>query len=211
MSYQMVLWDFDGTLADTWACGLRVINEIALRHNLPQITDVSAARRLTTREFLGKLGISWFKLPMIVREWHAGMKSQMDSVEFYPGIVEVLRSLRDQQRVVGILSSNSVENIQIFLRHHQAQDLFQFVESSPRLFGKARAIRRIVKRVSLKESAVLYVGDEVRDVQAAAKAGVDCAAVSWGLHEPAFLIQHSPTHLVDRADQIPLLAPSPRT
>lgn len=207
----MVLWDFDGTLADTWDCGLRVLNEIALRHNLPQVTEVEEARRLSTREFISKQGISWFQLPMIIREWHADMKSQMENVNFYPGIVEVLRTLRDQQRVVGILSSNSVENIQICLRHHQAQDLFQFVESSPRLFGKGRAIRKIVKRVSLKESAVLYVGDEVRDVEAAAKAGVDCAAVSWGLHEPAFLNQHSPTHRVDRADQIPLLTPPTRT
>ena len=31
MRYRLVLWDFDGTLADTWSCGQQIYNQIAAR------------------------------------------------------------------------------------------------------------------------------------------------------------------------------------
>jgi phosphoglycolate phosphatase len=57
----------------------------------------------------------------------------------------------------------------------------------PRLFGKGKALRRIVRAERLDSSEVLYVGDEVRDIEAARKARVASAAVTWGLNTEAIL------------------------
>ena len=49
---------------------------------------------------------------------------------------------------------------------------------------------------------MLYVGDEVRDVEAAEKAGVAVAAVTWGFHSGSLLQSHSPDHLVTDPRQL---------
>jgi phosphoglycolate phosphatase len=205
----MVLWDFDGTLADSWSCGREIYNEIAARHGFAPITDIDAIRQMSTREFLKRHRISVFRLAKFVREWQGGMRTRMAEVGFYPGILDALQTLRNQGATLGILSSNAVENIRICLANQQVEDLFTVVESSPRLFGKAGGIRRILKRQSLTRRDLLYIGDETRDLDAAHKAGVDSAAVGWGLHRPETLRGHAPTHLVERAAQIPALRPRP--
>jgi len=65
----------------------------------------------------------------------------------------------------------------------------------PRLFGKGRAIRRLLKKEGIEPTQFLYIGDEVRDVEAARQAGVDIAAVGWGFHTLEQLSQESPTYL----------------
>jgi phosphoglycolate phosphatase len=96
---------------------------------------------------------------------------------------------------MGILSSNSAENISACLRANTVEEVFDFVVGYPRLFGKARAIRRLLKREQIEPGDFLYIGDEMRDVEAAKKAGVDVGAVGWGLHALELLAQLRPTFL----------------
>ena len=69
---------------------------------------------------------------------------------------------------------------------------FAFVVGYPKLFGKAKALRRILKQEKTPRDRVLYVGDEMRDVIAAKKAKVAVAAVSWGFHAEALLRTQGP-------------------
>ena len=83
----------------------------------------------------------------------------------------------------------------------------------PRLFGKATAIRKLLRREDVEPREFLYVGDEVRNVEAARKAGVDVAAVAWGYNAAELLSRHTPTYLWDNPDEARthLAAPSPPT
>ena len=96
---------------------------------------------------------------------------------------------------MGVLSSNAAGNIRACLEANGAGDLFDFVVGYPRLFGKAIAIRKVLRRERVAPGDFLYVGDEVRDVKAARTAGVDVAAVGWGFHTAALLARYAPTYL----------------
>jgi phosphoglycolate phosphatase len=202
MSYRMVLWDFDGTLADTWACGLDVYKAIASRHGFHQVADAEAARRMTTLQFLRHHGIPLLRLRRVIREWQIAMRGGMESVALFPGVVEALKALQERGCILGILSSNSCDNIRTCLRARGIEGLFEVIDAGRGLFGKARGIRRIVRRQGLSRGEVLYVGYETRDVEAAREADVDSAAVGWGLHPLEILARSAPTHLVERAEQI---------
>ena len=76
----------------------------------------------------------------------------------------------------GILSSNREETIRTCLRANGVENLFAFVIGYPKLFGKAKALRRILKSRDLERAELLYVGDETRDIEAAHKAKVRVAA-----------------------------------
>src|SRR4051812_18611395 len=111
MRYRLLLWDFDGTLANTWESGQEIYNEIARRHRFTPITDREAARRLSTREFLRQHRIPLLKVPLVMGEWPAALRSRMTAVPLFPGIHEMLLELHQTGRTLGILSSNQEENI----------------------------------------------------------------------------------------------------
>src|SRR5262245_13801927 len=95
----------------------------------------------------------------------------MASVPLFPTLPRVLRGLRGAGCRLGVLSSNAEGNIRACLRAHQVEELF--------------------------EAVVGYVGDEVRDIEAARK-----AAVTWGFNTRDLLARHRPDHLVERPDQL---------
>jgi phosphoglycolate phosphatase len=194
--YPLVVWDFDGTLADTFGLALTTFNELAGRWGLRPITDPESARRLTGREFLRQHGVSWLRLPRVVRAYHAAVRGQMAGVQLFAGVPELLRGLRGRGVRLGVLSSNTRENILTCLAAAGLAGEFEFVVGYSRLFGKARALRRVLRATGVAPGQCLYVGDEVRDLEAARRAGAAFAAVSWGFHAEDLLAGYGPTYLV---------------
>jgi phosphoglycolate phosphatase len=207
MRYRMVVWDFDGTLADTLALALATYNALAARHGFRPVADPAAVRGMGSRAFLRHHGIPLLRLPLLLREYRAETSGRMAEVRLFEGLPAVLARLREAGVVQGILSSNSAANIGVCLRANGVGDLFAFVVGYPRLFGKGRALHRLLRAHRVEPGQALYVGDEERDVAAAHQAGVAVAAVGWGLHAPAVLARQSPTYFWPAPDAVwPALA-----
>lgn len=120
----------------------------------------------------------------------------MDEVEPFAGIVDVLRELQKKGFSIGVLTSNQAVVANEFFEAHDFPK-FDFVVSEKTLFGKDRALRRIIKRFGLEKNQVLYVGDEPRDVSASRKAGVQVLGVTWGLAGVEGFAQKMPDKLVN--------------
>jgi phosphoglycolate phosphatase len=103
---------------------------------------------------------------------------------------------------LGVLSSNKEDNIRRCLRANGVENLFSFVVGYPKLFGKGKALRRILRAERLEKSDVLYVGDEVRDVEAARKAGVAVVAATWGFHAESILRDSRPDQIIADPGQL---------
>jgi phosphoglycolate phosphatase len=206
MHYQLVVWDFDGTLADSWASTLATYNRLAPRFGSLPVADPAAVRGMSTREFLKVHRISWLRLPALLRRFLAEQRDEMQAVRLFPGVRGVLDRLHRCGVPQGILSSNVTDNISACLNANEIDHLFTFVTGYPRLFGKARALTKMLRQKNLRGADVLYVGDEVRDVEAARQAGVDVAAVAWGFNDTDRLRQAGPSFLVSEpADLLPLV------
>jgi phosphoglycolate phosphatase len=88
------------------------------------------------------------------------------------------------------------------LRANGAEQHFAFVVGYPRLFGKGKALKRILRAERLTRSELLYIGDELRDVEAAKKAGVRVAAVTWGFQKTELLRTGTPDYLVSDPNEL---------
>ena len=203
MTPRLIVWDFDGTLADSLAVSVGIFNRLAPELGFRPVADVATARAMGIRELLRRHGISWWRLPRLVRRFHAAAAAEADRLVLFPGLVDILAGLRTRGVRLGILSSNSEDNIRRCLRANGAEDHFAFVVGYPRLFGKAKALRRILRAEGLGRADVLYVGDESRDVDAARKAGVAVAAVTWGFHAEVILRASGPDHIITDPGQLP--------
>ncbi len=195
MKYELAIWDFDGTLADTLKTGLQFFNESAARYGFRPIDDPASARNMTTREFLKFHRISFWLVPKLFREFTAWQSHHINQISLFAGIQEVVQRLHACGCKLGVVSSNSEPNIRTCLEVNQVAQNFGFVTGYSRLFGKKRVLKVVLKRYGVAANKVVYVGDEVRDIEAARAAGVSVAAVAWGFNSAPTLEQSSPDYL----------------
>jgi phosphoglycolate phosphatase len=199
----IAIFDFDGTLADSLDLAITEYNRLAPRfrvrtlemHALPRL------RAMKPQAVMKEYGISFWKLPWLVRSMRSAMHARAEALRPFPEVIPMLRALAERGCRCSILSTNSNENIAHFLARNDLS-LFEHVAGGSSMFGKPRALKRLIQRAQLDAASVYYIGDEVRDVTAASAAGVRSVAVSWGFAAREALIAHQPDHLVDRPDQL---------
>ena len=196
MEWQLI-FDFDGTLADSMSTSMAIFERIGPGLGLKPFADIDAARRMPTRKLLSKIGVTFWNLPRVVKAFQSAVAEHAHEIQLHAGIADTLRAIHATGTTLGILSSNREDNIRKCLAANGVEGLFKFVVGHPQLFGKARALNRIRRRQKLLRSQVMYIGDESRDVQAARRAGLRCAAVSWGYHAPEMLLRYKPTLLLN--------------
>jgi phosphoglycolate phosphatase len=204
---KLLLFDFDGTVADTFQCGLEILNSMAgeFRFRPLEEADLPRARDMRTRELIKFLGIPATRLPKISQRGKEELNLRMDSIQPFHGMVDILRSLHAGGFRLGILTSNSEDNVAVFLKKFGIE-IFDFVCTSSKLTGKARVIRKILKDHKLKPRQVLLVGDEVRDIEAAQETGIHMAAVTWGYNSRKSICELNPDHLIETPEELRELA-----
>ncbi|MBK1881083.1 HAD-IA family hydrolase [Luteolibacter pohnpeiensis] len=204
MNYQTLIFDFDGTIADTLEESRKIFNEIAPDYGIRQVDreEIDNLRHLSLKELLAHLEIPKRKVPVFIARGTGMMRRNIESLPLIPGIGEVLRELRPQVKGFGILTSNSTPNVELFLESHGLRDLFDFISSTSKLTGKARHLRAIRKTFSLRPEEMLYVGDEIRDIKAARKARISIAAVAWGFNSREALAAEGPELVFSKPQEL---------
>ncbi len=194
---KVVLFDFDGTLADTFADGLEILNDLSKQFGFRRLEgdDIERARDMTTRQVMKFLDVPSRKLPTIAQHGVAKLKERMPHIRPFAGIPEMIQELTGLGIRIGIVTSNSEENVNLFLKKYQITG-FEFVRSSSRLLGKARVIRKAMKEFSFRPEEAIFVGDETRDIEACRRADLRCIAVTWGYNSQLALKAQSPYRII---------------
>ncbi len=198
-----VIFDFDGTLGDTIELVSRIYNENAhLYGALPVSKDeFPELRKLGYKKAMKAKKIRWSVLPKLVLFVSREMKQHMGEVKPYPGVVSMLKELQASGISIGVLTSNDGALVQDFLNSNNFP-VFDFVVSEKTMFGKEKALKRIMKRHKLIKEKVIYVGDESRDVVACKKAGIKIIGVTWGAGGKESFIATPPDRQVDTAGEL---------
>ena len=199
MRYPALIFDFDGTLADTLAAAVEVYNGLAESYSLRPITreEIPALQDFELKELLKHLGVSKLRVPSLLAKGRKALRADITKLSLNEGMAELLPQLRENCSCFGILTSNSTENVEAFLEAKGLRDLFTFISSTSKLSGKHKHLRAIEKTFSLERAQMLYVGDETRDIRASQKAGIHVAAATWGFNSTEALERQNPTYLLD--------------
>lgn len=204
---QVVIFDFDGTLANSIGLAIRLYNQHAQQFGADTIDNSELedlrkmAREQGYKQVLKYKKVRLSRLPSIVLTVGKEMRSHMTEVKPYDGIIDTLQELKAKGYRLGVLTSNQEYLVREFLETHQ-YPLFDFIVSEKTLFGKDKALRRIIKKFALDSRGVVYVGDEVRDVAACNKANIDVIAVTWGVAGVGGFTKVVPTKTIDTPDQL---------
>ena len=203
--YRLVIFDFDGTLADSGDWFLSTVDHLAERFRFRRVSpeEVEALRGKTTREVIRQLGIPRWKLPAMARYLHALLAQQTDRITVFDGIVPMLGDLRHGGVRLALVTSNAEHNVRAILG--PTVDSFDWLECGASLFGKARCYRRVLRRSVMPRGEVLSIGDETRDIVAARKVGIACGSVLWGYAHPTALLAMRPDLAFETPAQIATL------
>ncbi len=202
MNYRLVLWDFDGTLADSLKLALEIYNRIAPKYKALPTYDPDSLRGLPAREIMKRHNVRCHRFPFLIREFLIEQRRRISEVGLHEGIAETLESITKAGLRQAIVSSNSEQNIRACLEQHGVLEHFEFVIGMRRLFGKKRGIKKALKLAGLTAGEVLYVGDETRDIRAAHQMRVPIASVTWGINTKELLEESHPEHLITQPDQL---------
>ena len=201
---KVIIFDFDGTIADTVEALVVIANRLALEFDYPQITpeELALLRNLTSREIIKYSGISVFKIPFLVKKVKGELKRKIPDLKPISGIQESLLILKEKNYRLGIITSNSEENVKEFLKVNDLESIFEFIYSGVTIFGKTTIINNVLRQQQIKSSEAIYVGDETRDVEASQKANIKVVAVTWGFNNEEVLAQQKPDFLVRHPSEL---------
>ncbi|MBB3947388.1 MULTISPECIES: HAD family hydrolase [Rhizobium/Agrobacterium group] len=204
-AYKLIIFDFDGTLADSGAWMIRALREMSERHRFvsPSDTQIEYLRGLSVCQVLKWMRVPVWRIPLIVRDLRKLAREA--TFDMFPRTEKVLFLLQDQGVELAILSSNSVENIQRVLG--PLERYFAYIEGSSPIFGKGKRINKILRRFERSRNEVLLVGDEVRDIEAAMSQNVASAGVTWGYAKREALACSNPTHILEDIEDLIDLKP----
>jgi phosphoglycolate phosphatase len=181
MTYRLAMFDFDGTLADSFPFFLSVFNTVADRHAFRRI-DVARAgelRHIGVRQMMDHVGLPAWKLPLASKTFMAMMQDSAHEIPLFDGIADALRHLHGRGVRLAVVSSNSEHNVRTVLGPELTALVARF-DCGMSVFGKASRIRAVLKACGAAPAEALYIGDQATDAEAARKAGVAFGAVHWG-------------------------------
>ncbi|TKC87981.1 HAD family hydrolase [Trinickia terrae] len=196
MAVKLAIFDFDGTLADTYPVFIDSINALAARHGFRRVEkgEEQKLRQLSAVDILRELQLPLWRVPAVISDFRAVMRERIDEVKPFPDIVDTLRTMAEARIALAVATSNTIDNVRTVVGASLLEH-FIALECGSTLFGKEYRLRRILQATHIPPSDTLYIGDEIRDAQAAQQAGMSFGAVAWGYTHIDALLRHDPAEV----------------
>ena len=193
----IILFDIDGTIADTISAGLEIINSHAEKFGYKKLegelnTHMSALQLVKLAE------IKLWKLPYLVYQLKKKLSEKADEIQLLPEAKPLIKSLSEAGHELGILTSNSFKNVKAFLQKYELDSYFIFTKTDVSLFGKKKALAKTKKLLNKK---IIYIGDELRDIEACRKNNIPIVSICWGLNSYEALESHNPGFVAKNASE----------
>jgi 2-phosphoglycolate phosphatase len=186
-----VLFDFDGTLADTAGDLAAALNHLRIQKGFKEIA-VSEVRPYASMGARGLLRIGFGLTPEDadyprLREAFLEFYDGRVCVEtrLFPGMRELLDALVFRKIAWGVVTNKAAR-----FTHRIVQALalqpgcVVCGDSTPHLKPHPAPLQLASRILGVPVENCMYVGDDLRDVQAARAAGMRPVAVEWGYHSP---------------------------
>ena len=189
----LVIFDFDGTLADSWTVAVDALRSAARSFGYPELTsaEVDELRGRPTRDVLASFGVPLWRVPRMAAHVRDRLAGVAGDIELFDGVPEMLAALEGAGVKIGVVSSNAASTVEQVLGPDNLRRLAR-VECGATLLGKSRRFQRLMREVGADKARTIAVGDESRDLDAAAAVGIVGLGVEWGYARPSLLQSMAP-------------------
>ncbi len=203
MHCKLIIFDFDGTLANSFPIVLNMLDELAQKFNTKRLNhaDIPHLRNYTPRKIMKMHNVRLWKVPAILKFTRMRMRSDAHRIHKFEGIDEVIRELYERNIKLGIITTNTRGIVEQVL----GPEIFKLITyflGEVSLFGKPKALKKMLSLSGVEKSETLAIGDEIRDLDAAKKVNIPFGAVLWGFASPEALSARNPSYTFNQPAQI---------
>ena len=214
MSVRAALFDFDGTLADSFAAIASSTNHVRERYGLPVLPEAEVRRYVG----YGLANLMETLVPTapaeaamdVYREHHAA--TMLAGTRLFPGVADTLAELRRRGYTLAVCSNKRVDFTRRLVADLDVGGLFAAV-LGPEDVGVPKPhpamLLEAAKRLGAAPAESVYVGDMAVDVEAGKAAGMTVWLVPGGAGDPAEAVAAGPDRVlesfVDLLDLLPEL------
>lgn len=202
--FDTYIFDLDGTLLSTLD-DLAASCNYALRTNgMPEhsIDDVrrfvgNGVKKLMERAIPDGLANPLFEKTYADFRAHY-MHHNLDSTMPYPGVLEMMRNLREHGKKIAVVSNKFYAATQALCRHFFG-DLVDVAIGEREDIRKKPApdtVNEALRQMGVNREKAVYIGDSDVDVMTARNCGMPCISVLWGFRDYDFLVEHGATIFV---------------
>lgn len=203
-AYGAVLWDVDGTLADSSPLGLAATNDVLRSHGHKAVGEEAYEMGL---RFTTPARLAWHAWD--IRDIDEAEKRGMDlakafenqyiqsvnsnTTPLYAGIKELVKELADSNVPMGALSNANVNYVKAVLKAHRLAEPFWTLHGAdtvPAPKPSGEGLLLCCRELAVEPEDAVYVGDSATDGQAAKDAGLFSIGVAWGSHPRKTLEMH---------------------
>jgi phosphoglycolate phosphatase len=199
------IFDFDGTLADTFDDLIAVFNKNIRGDDNPLTAEeIEKFRGMGARRALRQAGIRWWQLPKLLIMGMAELKTMQRSDNTFKNIPETIKALhaRGDKLFIVTVMTNTESGVHNFLKRHGIDEFFTDIDTTAGIFKKSKHIRKLIKKYGLKRRETVYVGDETRDIQAARMSLIKIVSVTWGFNNKKILKKRWPNFIINKPKEL---------
>jgi phosphoglycolate phosphatase len=203
MKYDLAIFDFDGTLADSFPFFVSVVNTLAHKHDFQPIDlrEIEKLRTYDAMKMLHHVGLPLWKMPLVGRSYQELMTKSVATVPLFAGVEELLHGLTAKGVTIALVSSNSAGIVRRVLGEENTALITHF-HCGVSMFGKRHKLHEVLRKAHCHRSRAIYIGDEARDLEAARSEHIAFGAVSWGFNSLESLLALSPEEVFARVEDI---------
>ena len=206
--FDLIVFDWDGTLFDSTALIARCIQAAAADLDLPVPSDEAASHviglGLTEALQHAVPSLPAARYPELGQRYRQHYVNRQHELVLFDGTLEMLQALKARNHWLAVATGKSRRGLDEALQTVQLHGLFDATRTADETAGKPNPmmLQQLMREFGTDPERTLMIGDTTHDLQLAANAGTACIAVSFGAHEPeafeAFdplLVAHSTAEL----------------
>ena len=205
--FDLIAFDWDGTLFDSTALIVRCIQRAAQDLHLPVPSDQEAAYviGLGLHEALQKVvpGLPPERYPELGQRYRHHYFAAQHEISLFQGTLEMLAALKDRHHWLTVATGKSRRGLDEALSSTELKGVFDASRTADETFSKPhpRMLEELMAEFGVPPERTLMIGDTVHDLQLAINAGTASVGVAYGAHDHESFDAYQPLHIAhDVAD-----------
>jgi len=200
----IILFDFDGVLADTLEDLLnfaqKACKHLGLKRN-PTPADLDALENMSFTDYGHQLKVPAQKIDDFVSLCLEMFNQKPYPPKIFDGMEKVIVEAA-KQHTLAILTGNTTPTVEAFLKQYGLREHIKLIIGVEYNLPRSEKIRRTLNELGQNTESAYMVGDSLSDIRAARETGVKSIAAGWGHQSPARLKSENPDYLVKRPQEL---------
>ncbi len=187
-----VIFDFDGTLCDTWDSNIRVCKKFNIDFSPADFRDCHNSNKLKNQMF------NFAK--QRVKDLFIAYKEEADSDKLFP-LKNELEKLKKKYKLF-IVSGNTELAINEYLKLGKWSCFFEKVVGVETCDSKPEIFKNLFYEFDLNPEECIFITDTLGDLIDSKEVGIKTIAVTWGYHKEKRLKKGNPTKIINNFNEI---------